>query len=92
MDAQELSDLDFEQRITKLFSFVSLLYNKRLSPVALMLILVETPQLRTLFSQTTEMTFFELTRKLAYMYPVLYKSKKLEQTIASRRLFLTPNQ
>jgi hypothetical protein len=88
----EISDLDIEQRIAKLFSFVSLTHNKQMSPVALMLVLVQDESLRTLFSKYTEMTFFDLVRRMAYIYPVLHKSRKLVSVISNKNLYLDTNK
>ncbi len=86
-----LDDIEFEQRLCKMFSLVSLLYNKQLSPVALVLILVKDRLLRNVVCQYFDMSFFDLAKRLPYIYPVLYKSRKLGSVIRNNRLTLNTN-
>ena len=86
-----INDVEFEQRLCRVFSFVSLLYNKQLSPVAFVLLLVKDASLRHIICQHFDMSFFDIAKRLPYIYPVLHKSRKLGTVIRNNRLTLNSN-
>ncbi len=88
---QPINDIEFEYRLCRVFSFISLLYNKQLSPVALVIVLVKDKYLRGIVCEYFDMSFFDFAKKLPYIYPVLYKSRKLSSVIKANKLTLDSN-
>ena len=91
MDSEDHSDLQFEETLLKLMSFVSIALNKNVSPVAFFILLLKQDDLRVLCCNTLDMSFYTLVNKMTFLYPILHKSRKISNYIKRHNIQMNSN-
>lgn len=72
LEAHEFYDI-----VQSFATWLCLTQNKIISPVTLYIHLISNKQLQAEFCKSCEITFYEATQKLCFMFPVIGKSKKI---------------
>lgn len=73
---RHITNKEYDEHILKMGAFVSILHNKKISPIQLYIFIAENKNLQdVIFSILGLDTFEQFTREYALRFPIIYKSK-----------------